>query len=310
MYIPLHGHSTFSFLEAISSPAKIVKRAKEIGMYAIAITDFGGMYGLPAFTQAAKDGDIKAILGVELGFVLDLNANIIGKQIGNIVLLAKTQEGYQNLMKLTSFANQEGLGIKPKIDFNKLKEFKEGIIVISGGTESWIGKMINAGEKEERILEIHQMIRETCGEDYYLEIIAQDEHEKKALRDVNQLCLSFSEKTGVKCIINNEFFYPEVQDYHTREIALAIRDNLKMYDPTRRQPKGKFHLMTEQEIIDICISNGYTAEQISERIQNNEQIAENINAKIIFGSGFFPKYDTPANIQKIYEENKDTLIEF
>jgi DNA polymerase-3 subunit alpha len=147
-------------LEALSHPKQIVAKAKAMGLPAIAITDYTGMYGMPAFYLAAKDEGIKSIIGVEVGFVLNLSANFIAKNIGNICLIAASDEGYYNLMKLTSFANQEGITDKPKIDLEILKAHNEGIIVFYGGTESRVGKMISAGESEERILEIHEMIQE------------------------------------------------------------------------------------------------------------------------------------------------------
>ena len=94
------------------------------------------MYGLPAFVQAAKSAAIKAILGVELGFVMDINASFLEKNIGNVYLIALNQVGYSNLMKLTSFAMQEGVVGKPKIDLARLKMRSEGIVICYGGGES------------------------------------------------------------------------------------------------------------------------------------------------------------------------------
>ena len=101
-------------------------------MPAIALTDYNGMYGIIKFYQTANDEGIKPILGVELGFVLDTNATMNTNQIGNIVLIAKNIEGYQNLMAITSFANKEGIAGKPKIDINVLTENHEGLIAIMG----------------------------------------------------------------------------------------------------------------------------------------------------------------------------------
>ena len=92
-------------------------------MDAIAITDYNGMYGAIKFYQLTKDTGIKPIIGVELGFVMDINSQVPQQQIGNIVLLAKNKEGYQSLMELTSFANKEGIQGKPKIDIQALKKF-------------------------------------------------------------------------------------------------------------------------------------------------------------------------------------------
>ncbi len=122
-FVHLHGHSTFSFLEAIGKPATIIKKAKELDMKAIAITDYNGMYGMVKFYQLAKEAGIKPIIGVEVGFVMDISTQIPDQHIGNIVIIAKTKEGYQSLMELTSFANKEGVKGKPKIDLQALKTF-------------------------------------------------------------------------------------------------------------------------------------------------------------------------------------------
>ena len=92
-------------------------------MDAIAITDYNGMYGMVRFYQIAKELGIKPIIGVELGFVMDINSQIAEQHIGNIVIIAKTKEGYQSLMELTSFANKEGNKGKPKLDLKALNTF-------------------------------------------------------------------------------------------------------------------------------------------------------------------------------------------
>jgi len=104
-YIPLHGHSTFSFLEAIGTVKKIADRAKKLALPAIAITDFPGMYGAVQFYNLAKELEFKPIIGVEIGFVLDTDNEYKAESIGNICILAGDKTGYHNLMKLTSFAN-------------------------------------------------------------------------------------------------------------------------------------------------------------------------------------------------------------
>lgn len=125
MFIHLHGHSTFSFLEAIGKPNQIASRAKELGMPSIAITDYNGMFGAVKFFLACKDESIQPIFGVELGFVLDVTSLIPVDHIGNIVFLAKNIEGYKNLLELTSFANTTGVKNKPKVDLVVLRSFNQ-----------------------------------------------------------------------------------------------------------------------------------------------------------------------------------------
>lgn len=108
-FVHLHGYSTFSFLESIGHPKAIIKTAKSLGQGAIALTDLGVMYGAVQHYKAGKDEEMNAIIGVEVGFVLDVHSSLLGKEIGSIVLLSKDFEGYQNLLNLISFAGQEGI---------------------------------------------------------------------------------------------------------------------------------------------------------------------------------------------------------
>ncbi len=306
----LHWHSTFSFLEAIGKPNKILAKAKELGMDAIAITDYNGMYGIIKFYQTAKDEGIKPIIGVELGFVLDINSAIPANQIGNIVLLAKNKEGYANLMELTSFANKDGIAGKPKIDITTLTKFGAGVICIMGGKESRIGKMLMIDEKPEKISEIIQMIKDAVGqENVYLEITAQDEKLLSEVKKVNTQILDLSLATSSACVVHNNFHYPNKEDKEAREIALAIKDGKKIYDEDRRKPKGEYYIMTEEEIRAICEKNGYEKSQIDSRIETNSKVAEEIKTEIDLHQTLFPNYDSPEDIVEIYEQYKDQLVE-
>ncbi|MFA7718069.1 MAG: PHP domain-containing protein [Candidatus Absconditabacterales bacterium] len=309
-FVHLHGHSTFSFLEAIGKPGKIIAKAKELGMDAIAITDYNGMYGIIKFYQTAKEESIKPIIGVELGFVLDINSVIPANQIGNIVLLAKNKQGYESLMELTSFANKQGIAGKPKIDINILNTFGPGVICIMGGKESWIGKMLMQDEKPEKIAEIIQMIKNAVGEEnVYLEITAQDEKLLPEVKKVNTQILDLSRTTSTPCVVHNNFHYPNKEDKEAREIALAIKDGKKIYDEDRRKPKGDFYIMTEEEIRAICEKNGYEKAQIDSWIETNSKVAEGIIPEIDLHQTLFPNYDSPEDIIEVYEQYKDQLVE-
>lgn len=308
-FVHLHGHSTFSFLEAIGKPANIIAKAKELWMNAIAITDYSGMYGMVKFYQATKDTGIKPIIWVEVGFILDNNSQVPTQQVGNIVILAKDKEGYQSLMELTSFANKEGIKGKPKIDIQALKEFWKNIICFFGGTNSRIGKMIALDEKESKMIEIIHLLQETIGkENVYLEIIAQDYNETAEQKKVNDILLALAEKEHIACVVNNNYCYPAKEDKEAREVALAIKDGLKIYDENRRKPKGQFHIMSEEEIRNILESNGMEKEKIQQLIETNNTIAEHIHTEIELNQSLFPNYETPDEIKKLYEENNANLV--
>ncbi|MEI6426651.1 MAG: PHP domain-containing protein [Candidatus Absconditabacteria bacterium] len=309
MYVHLHGHSTFSFLEAIGKPNKISAQAKKLGMEAIALTDYNGMYGAIKFIGAAKDDDIKPILGVELGFVLDINTIVQPDQIGNVVLIAISDIGYAHLMELISYANTLGIKGKPKIDLATLQKYGEGLLIFFGGVRSWVNKMLMRDEKVEKIYEIITMIQNTLGqENVYLEIVAQDHILSKDIAQINQFILQTAQHLSIPCIVNTDYHYIEASDKLPWEAALAIKDGKKMYDQDRRQSSGYYHIMSEEEIRAILIKNGYDDVIINDWIGNNIAIADRVHVKVKLGQTLFPNYSTPEDIRQLYDLNKEQLI--
>jgi len=309
VFTHLHGHSTFSFLEAIGKPAAIINKAKELWMDAIAITDYNGMYGMVKFYQTAKDAGIKPIIGIELWFVMDINSQIADQHIGNVVIIAKSKEGYQSLMELTSFANKEGIKGKPKIDLQALKTFWREIICLFGWANSRIGKMIALDEKESKMIEIINLMQDIIGkENVYLEIIAQDYNETTESKKVNEILLALAEKEQIDCVVDNNYFYPSDTDKQAREVALAIKDGLKIYDENRRKPKGQFHIMSEEEIRLILENNGFEKKTINQLIKTNNRIADEITTEIDLNQALFPNYETPEDVRALYEQYKDGLV--
>lgn len=305
----LHGHSTFSFLEAIWTPKKIIQKAKELGFENIALTDLGGMYGAIAFYDSARENWINPIIGTELGFVLDINGYNRIEDVWNMCLLAKNGEWYSSLMKIVSHANQEWISGKAKFDIKTLEENNQWLIAFMWGEESWIGKMIFRSEADEKIIEIINMIQDKIWkENVFLEIIAQDELKNQNLKKINSKIIELSEKLGIKCIVNNIYQYINESDKEAWEMALAIKDGNKMYDDHRRKPKEKYHLMSGQEVFAIMMDNWYSEEQTKNWINNNNEIAKTIKIEIPMGQTLFPNYSTPPHIQELYEKVKEWLI--
>ncbi|MFC2495550.1 MAG: PHP domain-containing protein [Candidatus Absconditicoccaceae bacterium] len=309
MYIPLHGRSTYSFLESVGTPKVIIKRAKELGFPTLALTDLDVMYGAIQFYQAANAEGIKPIVGLEVGFVLNVDNAPAVNAIGSICLLAKNTQGYLNLMKITSFAGQQGVAGRPKIDITLLEKYKEGILVFSGGVDSWIAKLLSNGESLSKVEEIFTMLKDKLGaENCYLEVIAQNEAKEPEIEKINKAVLLLAEKVQASCLVSNIYIYPKPEDKPTQELAMAIKDNLKLYDPQHRVLTTENHLMTEEEIRKICLENGYSEAQIDSWIQVTEKIADLCSLKIDMGQLLFPKYEAEPEILELYEKNKDQLI--
>ena len=309
MYVHLHWHSTFSFLEAIGKPNKISAKAKQLGQEAIAITDYNGMYGAIKFIWAAKDDWIKPILGAELWFVLDSNVVVQNDQIWNIVVIAVDDQGYANLMELISYANTIWIKWKPKIDLPALQKYWQWLVIFFGWTRSWISKMLSRDEKPEKIYEIIGMIQNALGkENLYLEIVAQDHNLSKDIAQINQFVLQTADHLSIPCVVNTDYHYIEASDKLPWEAALAIKDGKKMYDQDRRQIPGQYHIMSEDEVKSVLIKNNYSITLIDQWIANNLAIADRVHVKVKLGQTLFPNYDTPSDIQELYDHYKDELI--
>jgi len=169
--------------------------------------------------------------------------------------------------------------------------------------------MISLDEKETKMIEIIELMQEIIGkENVYLEIIAQDYNETTESKKVNELLLSLAEREQIKCVVNNNYFYPSHTDKQAREVALAIKDGLKIYDENRRKPKGQFHIMSEEEIKTILERNGFEKQTIHQLIENNNTIADNITTEIDLNQALFPNYETPEDVKELYEKYKDELV--
>lgn len=307
-FVHLHGHSTFSFLEAIGKPNKILSKAKELEMPAIAITDYNGMYCAVKFYQTAKEEGIKPIIWVELGFVIDISS-VNPNMIWNIVLIAENKTWYESLMKIVWYANREWIQNKPKTDLNQIKLNKDWIIIIWGGTQSRISKMLISGEKEEKIDEILKMLIDIVGKEHlFLEITAQDEKLLPEIKKINDFILILAEKNWLSCTIANNYHYISKSDKEAREVALAIKDWKKIYDETRRKPKWDFHIMSRIEIEETMKKNWYSDDVVQISIENNLKIAERINTEIELNQALFPNYESPEDVKELYEQYKDRLV--
>lgn len=309
MYIPLHGHSTFSFLESIGKPKDIIKKAKELGFPAIALTDLNVIYGLVQHYQAANAEEIKPILWVEIWFVLDINNISNTKTIWSLCLLAKDDQWYLNLLKIVTYASQEWIERRPKIDFNCLEKYKEGLICFMWWKESRIWAMLANSESEDKIREMYDMLRKCMGEENcFFEIIAQDESKNPQIKTVNSLVLKMAKDTNTPCFVSNIYMYPTPKDKITHELAMAIKDNMTIYDPNHRVLTTENHMMVEDEIRTICKNNGYSEEQINNWIDETETIADRCNASIEMWQKLFPKYEVEPEVIEIYEKYKNDLI--
>src|SRR3989339_690707 len=190
-FVHLHTHSHYSLLEALPKTKEILKHVKELGQDTVAITDNGAMYGAIEFYQKAKDAGVKPILGIDFYLGREgrhLKRAHIDTKPYRLVCLAQNNEGYKNLLKLSSIGYLEGFYYKPRIDDEILADHAEGLICLSGGFQSEIATLLRQGGEKEKAAEVARRYHALFGpEHFYLELV--DRPELAEQQTVNSLLL-------------------------------------------------------------------------------------------------------------------------
>lgn len=287
MFTHLHVHTEYSLLDGAARINKLVKKAGELGMPALAITDHGVMYGVIDFYKACKKQGIKPIIGCEVyvapGKLTEKNAGRDDKNY-HLVLLAENMEGYRNLVKIVSNAHIEGFYYKPRTDKKFLRENSKGLIALSACL---------AGEISELILEDNlEKARETALE--YLDIFGKGnfflEIQDHGLRDqqkVNTEMLKISRMTGIPIVATNDVHYVEKADSFLQDVLLCIQTGKTLNDQTRMSFEGQeFYLKAHSEM------NLLFGEH-PEVLEITEEIAARCNVDFAFGTNFLPDYQVP-----------------
>lgn len=310
MFIHVHWHSHYSLLEAIGKPKDIIAIAEEYSMPAIAITDYSGMYGAIEFYKNAKKSNVKPLIWVDLGLVEDRTVKDRDESCGNIVLLAKSYDGYQHLLKLVSHANLEWYHWKARVDFGLLREFNTDIICLQSWHASYLGHLIMNDASHKQCEDFVGLLDSIYGnENVYLWITAQEYDKVSApLEKIDTAIIDIASSCQKDLFIDVNFHYPKRHNKKAFEIALSIKDGKRVFDEWRRLPDGELHIMNEEEIIKTCKKNGYPEEDVTNYMKTNQVISDACNLEIPLWTILFPKYESPEEIKKLYEANKDSLI--
>ena len=284
----LHVHTEYSLLDGSSKIKEITKRAAELGMDSLAITDHGVMYGVIDFYKAAKEAGIKPILGCEVyvapGSRFDKEAGTGEDKYNHLVLLAENNTGYQNLMKIVSRGFTEGFYYKPRVDKELLREFHEGIIATSACLAGEVQRYLARGMHEEakRVALYYQDI---FGKDnFFLEL---QDHGIAEQHYVNPQLLRMSEETGIELICTNDVHYTYADDADAHDILLCIQTGKKVTDENRmRYTGGQYYLKSPEEMTELF-------KYAPQAVANTEKIAERCNVEIEFGVTKLPKFAVP-----------------
>src|SRR3989344_5554244 len=290
-FIHLHTHSEFSLLDGLSKIPDLVNRAKSLGMDTLALTDHGGMHGAVKFYLSAREAGIKPIIGVEC---YQAQRSRYDKQIGldndqyHLVLLAKDNVGYKNLMKLVTHANLEGFYYKPRIDIEVLRDHSEGLICLSGCLNGEIPKLLLNNQEETAQKRAKTFLEIFPKDHFYLEL---QKHPNIPEQDkVNGKLIDLSRKLGIPLVATNDIHYLTKEDAYAQEILLCIQTQHTIVEakrPLSMISSPDFYMKSTEEMKGLFI-------QYPEAIANTVKIGEMCDLEIDLGNWILPKFEVPV----------------
>lgn len=285
-FVHLHVHTEYSLLDGFTKINGMMERVKELGMDAIAITDHGTMFGVIEFYKAARKHGIKPIIGCEVYTAprrMEDKDPIKDKNQGHLVLLAKNNRGYQNLIKLVSESFVRGFYYKPRIDYALLKEHSEGLIVLSACIAGDIQQLLLQGQYQQaKALALD--LKETFGPDFYLEL---QDHQLPEQKQLNPLLVKMSRETGIPLVATNDSHYTYQEDAEAHDILLCIQTGKTLGDEERLKfPNDQFYLKSQEEMEALF---PYAPEAIA----NTVKIAQECNVEFDFNTIHLPEYTPP-----------------
>ncbi len=290
-YVPLHLHTEYSLLDGSIRTKALCKFAKENNMPAVAITDHGVMYGAIDMYVAAKDAGIKALIGCE--FYVTNSQDLSDKspssrEYYHLVLIAKNQQGYQNLIKLVSISHIEGFYYKPRINHKLLEKYKDGLICLSACIQ---GEVIQAILKQgyNEAKEIAQYYKSLFADDYYLEM---QDHGLLDQKKSNPDLIKLSKELGIELVITNDSHYLKKEDADWHDTLLCIQTNSLKEDNNRfKFSNNEFYVKTPEELKESF--HWLDENQFNKAIENTVNIANKCNLTIEMGKSFLPPFDVP-----------------
>jgi DNA polymerase-3 subunit alpha len=285
----LHVHTQYSILDGAANISLLVKKAKEIGMKALAITDHGNMYGVLKFFEEARKQGIKPIIGCEVYVAKESRfkkEKTKGKQYHHLILLAKNKIGYYNLGRLTSLGYTEGFYYKPRIDKEILKKYSEGLIVSSACLGGEIPAEI-LNNDEEKAGEAVQWFKKVFGDDYYLELQNHGIPEQKI---ANEGLLRLAEKNRIKTIATNDVHFINKEDKDAHHILICLNTGKDVDDKTAMHYSGQEFLKSPDEMAALFPGH-------PEVISNTMEIAEKVEEFDIHQDILLPKFPVPEGFE-------------
>ena len=283
----LHVHTEYSLLDGFSNIKKLVNRVKEMNMPAVAITDHGTMFGVIDFYKAAKETGVKPIIGLETYMAartMKDKDSKLDRTSSHLLLLAENETGYQNLLKLASFAQLEGFYYYPRIDHDLLAQYSEGLICTTGCMSAEIPRAL-LDENPQEALRRWDWYHEVFGPDRFF--VELQQHNIKEITDLNKRLLELGARYSAKYIATNDVHYINPDDARLQDVLLAIQTNSTLADPDRmRMTDDSYYLRSPAEMSRLFA-------EVPESLSNTLLIAERCNVNLDFKGYHLPEFPVP-----------------
>ncbi|NVO99723.1 DNA polymerase III subunit alpha, partial [Photobacterium damselae subsp. damselae] len=278
-FIHLRVHSDFSMIDGLAKVKPIIKKASELQMPALAITDFTNLCGLVKFYYAAHDAGIKPIIGADF----KVQSEELGDELFDLTILAANNEGYKNLTLLISEAYQRGhVQHQPVIDKEWLIKHKDGLILLSGGKTGDVGKALLKGNQNmvEQCVAFYQTY---FPDSYYLELVRTGRSDEEAYL---HFAIELAEKAQLPVVATNDVRLLSADQFEAHEIRVAIHDGYTLADPNRpKNYSAQQYLRSEEEMCELFAD-------IPEALENSVEIAKRCNVTVRLGEYFLPNFPT------------------
>ncbi len=292
-FVHLHCHSHYSLLDGAGSIDRLVQRARDYGMNALALTDHGNLHGALEFYQKARKAGIKPIIGYEAyiapGSRFDKSSGSMREASHHLTLLAENRTGFQNLLKMASAAYLEGFYFKPRIDKQLLEAHREGIICLSGCASSELNRALQQGRTGEQGLcqavRVAQWFQAVFGDHYFIEI--QDngaEIQRQSLAGAVQV----AGQLGIPLVATCDTHYVDRADAEAQDVMLCINMGKYRTDTSRMRMDGdQYYLRSPEEMYQAFPDQ-------PEAVARSQEIADRIDLQLELGRRHFPVFDVPT----------------
>ena len=289
----LHVHTEYSLLDGFSRTKKLVQQAKALGMEHLAITDHGAMYGAIEFYKACKAGGINPVIGIEAYLTEDMHdhSKRFSDDYHHLLLLAKNNTGYNNLLKLTTIANTEGWHLRPRIDKKVLEKYAEGLIVTSSCLSGEIPKTL-LKEQQDDAYKMARWYQDVFGtENFYLEIQEHhgtfDDGQPSPQGHLNQLLYRMHKDLQIEMVVTNDLHYVDAHDAASHDVLLCVQTGKQLDSPKRMKfDSNEYYLKSPEEMARLF-------PDLPEALKNSVRIAEQCSIDPLAYKAQLPNYIIP-----------------